>query len=221
MKRLILSLLGIALCFPLFAQYDFETEDTRQMVVSTLSPKFHNYYLSLQRAPKPDGGYVFFLYTQTPKDLTRFRFHLGTTAEESRETIEKLREFLKQPVNTTETVQNYNSQTEIKVVSSARQGHILKFWNREQDGFVYVTAQTLSIMEDALRHWDDAAESAFAKKELSDSKAINDEITKYRKRLDFKHSKPSTADYSPSYRKLFKQRIKEYKKDLRNLPAQR
>ena len=216
MKRLLLSLLGIALCLPLFAQYDFETEDTRQMVVSTLSPKFHNYYLSLQRAPKPDSGYVFFLYTQTPKDLKRFRFHLGTGVEESLQTIEHLREFLKQPANTAETVPNYNSETEIRVVSSVRQGHILKFWNREQDGFVYVTAQTLSILEDALRHWDDAAESAFAKKSLSDSKAINDEITKYKKRLAFKHSKPSTADYSPSYRKLFRQRINEYKKDLRN-----
>ena len=161
-------------------------------------------------------GVKVFLYTQTPKDLTRFRFHLGTGVEESLQTIEHLREFLKQPANTAETVPNYNSETEIRVVSSVRQGHILKFWNREQDGFVYVTAQTLSILEDALRHWDDAAESAFAKKSLSDSKAINDEITKYKKRLAFKHSKPSTADYSPSYRKLFRQRINEYKKDLRN-----
>jgi len=217
MKRLILVTLGMALCFPLFAQYDFETEDTREMVVSTLSPKFHNYYLSLQRAPMPDGGHVFYLYTQTPKDLTRFQFHLGTSAEESLQTIERLREFLKQPANTTEMVQNYNSQTEIKVVSSARQGHILKFWNQEQDGFVYVTAQTLSIMEDALRNWDETARSSFAKKELTTSRAINDEITKYKKRLNFKHSKPSTADYSPSYRKLFNQRIREYKKDLRNL----
>lgn len=216
MKRLLLSILGLVLCFPLFAQYDFETEDTREMVVSSLSPKFHNYYLSLQRAPKPDGGYVFYLYTQTPKDLTRFRFHLGTGAEESLQTIERLREFLKQPANTTEMMQNYSSQTEVKVVSSVRQGHILKLWNQEQDGFVYVTAQTLGIMEDALRHWDDAAGTAFAKKKLNTSKAINDEITTYKKRLNYKRSKPSTADYSPSYRKLFRQRIREYKKDLRN-----
>lgn len=217
MKRLLLSILGLALCLPLFAQYDFETEDTREMVVSSLSPKFHNYYLSLQRAPKPDGGYVFYLYTQTPKDLTRFRFHLGTGAEESLQTIERLREFLKQPANTTEMVQNYNSQTEIKVISSVRQGHVLKLWNQEQDGFVYVTAQTLGIMEDALRHWDDEAGTAFAKKNLTSSKAINDEITTYKKRLNYKRSKPSTADYSPSYRKLFRQRIREYQKDLRNL----
>jgi hypothetical protein len=218
MKRLLSVLWGLAICLPLFAQYDFSTEIDRQMVVSTASPKFHNYYISLQNAPKPAdvGGSVYYIYSQTSShsDADRFRFHLGSSVEESLATLESLRNLLAQPVNTMDTMPNYNSHSEVKVVASKRkrQGNVLRIKNDGQTGVVYLTSQTLSIMEDALRHWDAEAGTAFAKKNLTDRSAIQAEINLYANRLS--STKGTPTDYSPSYKKLFKQRIREYKKEL-------
>lgn len=219
MKRLLLAFLGLALCLPLFAQYDFATEFERKMVISTASPKFHNYYISIQQAPKPasDGGSVYYIYSQTSShsDYTRFQFHLGTTQEEALQTIATLRDILFQPVGTTDTLQNYNIRSEVKVVASKRkrQGNVLRIHNDGQNGVVYLTRQTLDIMEDALHYWDPEAGTAFARKNLSDPAAIQAEINLYANRLS--STKSSPTDYAPSYKKLFKQRIREYKKDLR------
>ena len=218
MKRLLFALWGLAVCLPLFAQYDFATEFERQMVISTASPKFHNYYISIQQAPKPaDGGSVYYIYSQTSShaDYTRFQFHLGTTPEEALQTIATLRDILSRPVGTTDTLQNYKIRSEVKVVASKRQrqGNVLRIRNDGQNGVVYITRQTLDIMDDALRYWDPEAGTSFAKKNLSDPAAIQAEINLYANRLS--STKSSPTDYAPSYKKLFKQRIREYKKDLR------
>ena len=218
MKRLSFVLLGLVFCLPLFAQYDFATEFERQMVISTASPKFHNYYISIQHAPKPgsDGGSVYYIYSQTSShsDYTRFQFHLGTTQEEALQTIATLRDILSRPVGTTDTLQNYNIRSEVKVVASTRQrqGNVLRIHNDGQNGVVYLTRQTLDIMEDALRHWNPETGSSFDKLQLSDRAAIQAEINRYANRLSSTKSTPT--DYAPSFKKLFKQRIREYKKDL-------
>ena len=216
MKRLLLVLLGVTCCFPLFAQYDFPTEETREMVVSTVSEKFHNYYISLQRAPKPsaDGEYVFYIYSQTSsrQDHARFQFHLGTGVEESLQTLGALRDLLAEPVETVESFQNYKSRSDVKVTASRRQGNVLRIQNEGQTGYVYITRQTIDIMDDALRHWDDETATAFAKKDCPDTKSINSEINLYKNRLD---KRKSPTDYSPSYKKLFRTRIRQYKQDLK------
>ena len=218
MKRLYLVLLGAMLCFPAFAQYDFTTELSQRMVVSTASPKFHNYYISLQCAPKPsaEGEFVYFIYSQTSshKDDDRFRFHLGTSVESALETIGHLQAMLTEPVGTSEMMPNYNSQSEVRVSASKRLGNILRIQNQGQTGFVYLTRQTLEIMEDALSHWDVHTGSAFDKKSLTDWGAIQTEISLYENRLNAGKRK-SPTDYSPSYKKLFKQRIREYRNDLK------
>lgn len=218
MKRLLFALWGLAVSIPLFAQYDFATEFERQMVISTASPKFHNYYISVQQAPKPaGGGSVYYIYSQTSShaDYTRFQLHLGTTPEEALQTIAALRDILSRPVGTTDTLQNYNIRSEVKVVASKRQrqGNVLRIRNDGQNGVVYITRQTLDMMEDALRYWDPETGTSFAKKNLSDPAAIQAEINLYANRLS--STKSSPTDYAPSYKKLFKQRIREYKKDLR------
>ena len=220
MKRLLLLFAGLALSLPLFAQYDFATEYERRMVISTASPKFHNYYISVQNAPKPDGGSVFYIYSQTSShaDATRFQFHLGSSVEEALQTLDQLQEFLSsKPVEAAETLPNYNSRSEVKVVASKRkrQGNVLRVRNDGQTGVVYLTRQTLDIMEDALRHWNPETGSSFDKQQLSDPSAIQAEINRYANRLSSTKSTPT--DYAPSYKKLFKQRIREYKKDLRAL----
>ena len=221
MKRLLFALWGLALCLPLFAQYNFPTEFERQMVISTASPKFHNYYISIQHAPKPpaEGGSVYYIYSQTSShsDYTRFQFHLGSSVEEALETIATLRQLLSQPVNTTDSLQNYNIRSEVKVVASKRkkQGNVLRIHNDGQTGVVYITRQTLDIMDDALRNWDPETGTTFAKKTLSDPAAIQTEINMYANRLS--STKGSPTDYSPSYKKLIKKRLREYKKDIRAL----
>ena len=217
MKRLLLLFAGLVFCLPLFAQYDFATEFERQTVVSTASPKFHNYYISLQNAPKPGGGSVFYIYSQTSShaNATRFQFHLGSSVEESLQTLDKLQEILtSRPVEATDTLQNYNSRSEVKVVASKRkrQGNVLRIRNNGQTGVVYLTRQTLDIMEDALRHWNPETGSSFDKLQLSDRAAVQAEINRYANRLSSTKSTPT--DYAPSFKKLFKQRIREYKKDL-------
>jgi hypothetical protein len=217
MKRLIFALGSLFLCLPLFAQYDFATEFERQMVISTASPKFHNYYISIQNAPRPsDGGSVYYIYSQTSShaDASRFQFHLGSSVEEALQTIETLRNMLDQPVGTTDTLQNYNIRSEVKVVASKRkrQGNVLRIHNNGQTGVVYLTRPTLDIMADAMRYWDPVAGTSFAKKQLSDKAAIQAEINLYANRLSSTKSTPT--DYAPSYKKLFKQRIREYKRDL-------
>ena len=212
---MLLTLIIITASIPLFAQYDFFSEQTRKMVVSTASPDLHNYYVSMQRSINPfTQQKVFYMYSQTPSivDKTYFTFHLGTGTEEALETIRTLRHFLMLEPGTSVIMPSYRETCKVWVFSYKRYGNFLALKREGMAGFIIISDTTLALMEDALLSWDDEADSAFAKKELSDKDSIQAEIDHYVQRL---YAESAFTRYSPSYYKLFKKRIKEYRADKR------
>ena len=222
MKRFLLLLIGLTSLSIASAQFRFTTYFSAKPIVAVTNPSLYG-EMSLLFAPVPNqtinADNVYFIRTTTNsarEDL--FQLLVGTDAETALKTIRELRLLTRKPVGTMDTISNAETICHLKVKSFKKSGKVVEMRNEGVLGVVRVDDFTLSMMEDALEHFSEERGSSFYKENPSDRLSAKSEINRYRQYLNICKPSPNRiAYYTDSYQKLFKKRIRQYRKDLRRL----
>ena len=166
------------------------------------------------------GERIFFIASQTTNhfDYGGSRIFLGTDCDSALRKLKDFHSMLLMPDGTRDTLRNDGYTCFLQVKDDPKYGKLLVTRRINDGGRVSFDDHMFGMLEEALINYDEEAVSSFPHKNLINRDEIKDEIKRYKELEQFVIPfKDIRFCYTSEFYDLFRTRIKEYRKDLRQL----
>ena len=167
-----------------------------------------------------NGERAYFLVSESPNecDLGIPKIFLGTDAQSALQTIKDFHTSMSRPEGMIDTIPNDGYICFHWAKEDPKYGKLLVMRRVNDGGTVTLDERMFWMLEDALSNFDESTLASFPHLALDSKEEIEAEIKSYKERLELTTVPAPRKEgplYTDAFAKLFRQRIKEYKADLR------